>query len=80
MANKRTSSLRNITLSAEQDLIEMARAKARASKTTLNHEFRNWLRQFTNTKKDSIWYFDFMKQFEGVNSGRKFKREEFYEE
>ena len=80
MARKKTTTLQNVTLSAEGDLIEMARAKARASKTTLNEEFRNWLRQFTNSKRDEKWYFDFMKQFDQINSGRKFKREEFYED
>ena len=80
MARKKNFPLQNITLSADSDLIEMARARARASKTTLNEEFRNWLKQFTKSRRDEKWYFQFMKKFDGINSGRKFSREEFYEE
>jgi hypothetical protein len=32
--------MRNITLSAEEDLIAAARTRARAAHTTLNEEFR----------------------------------------
>ena len=74
------STLRNITLSAEKDLIELARKKARAATTTLNEEFRNWLRQFTKSNRPRGWYTDFMQQFSNIESGRKFKREQFYEE
>ena len=35
--------MRNITLSADEKLIEAAREKARARYTTLNEEFRRWL-------------------------------------
>jgi hypothetical protein len=77
---KKSSTLQNITLSADRDLIESARARAKASKTTLNEEFRNWLGQFTKDRRDQDWYFQFMKQFDDISSGRKFRREEFYEE
>jgi hypothetical protein len=36
----------NITLSAEEALIEKASAKARAGKTTLEDEFRRWLENY----------------------------------
>ena len=78
MTNRKKSNLRNITLSADKDLIELARRRAAASKTTINNEFRNWLLQFTNSKRDERWYSDFMKQFEEVDSGGKFSREDFY--
>jgi hypothetical protein len=45
--------LKNITFSAEKDLIEKAREKARSEKTTLNVAFRRWLKQYT-TKKYSM--------------------------
>lgn len=35
--------MKNITLSADENLIELARAEARARKTTLNALFRQWL-------------------------------------
>jgi len=39
--------MKNITLSADEDLIEQARQLARAQKRTLNEAFREWLVQFT---------------------------------
>ena len=39
--------MKNITLSADEDLIERARERAREQKRTLNDAFREWLLQFT---------------------------------
>jgi hypothetical protein len=39
--------MKNITLSADEDLIERARQIARGQKRTLNEAFREWLIQFT---------------------------------
>lgn len=36
----------NVTLSADEDLIRRARARALARRTTLNAEFRAWLTQY----------------------------------
>lgn len=80
MARKKTSQLQNITFSADHDLIANARARARTNKTTLNEEFRNWLRQFTKSTVDKNSYVKLMKKLNSINSGRKFTREEFYEE
>ena len=38
--------MRNITLSAEEILIEQARLVAQARRTTLNAAFREWLEQY----------------------------------
>jgi hypothetical protein len=38
--------LKNITLSAEEELIHRARQKAQNERTTLNANFRCWLKQF----------------------------------
>lgn len=35
--------MKNITLSADEDLIDAARERARADHTTLNEQFRRWL-------------------------------------
>lgn len=40
--------MKNITLSADENLIEKARETARAQNRTLNDAFREWLLQFTN--------------------------------
>jgi len=39
--------MKNITLSADQNLIEKAREIARSQRRTLNDAFRDWLTQFT---------------------------------
>lgn len=80
MSKEKQSKLQNITLSADKDLIELARKRAKEAKTTLNAEFRNWLKQFSNTTRDRKWFLNFMGQFDQVNSGRKFTREDFYKE
>ncbi|MDZ7728611.1 MAG: hypothetical protein U5Q44_10705 [Dehalococcoidia bacterium] len=35
--------MKNITLSADENLIEAARERARRENTTLNEQFRRWL-------------------------------------
>jgi hypothetical protein len=41
--------LRNITLSADPDLIDKAREIAKNNNTTLNNEFRIWLSQYVKS-------------------------------
>jgi len=38
--------LKNITFSAEEQIIEAARARSRAEKTTLNERARSWLENY----------------------------------
>jgi hypothetical protein len=38
--------VKNITLSADEHLIEAARERARAERTTLNEQFRRWLADY----------------------------------
>ena len=45
-----TEIVKNITLSADEALIEKARAKAAADQTTLNQLFRNWLAEYTQRR------------------------------
>ena len=68
--------LRNITLSAEDLMIQKAREKARNEKKTLNALFREWLNKYTlNTNLESE-FDQFMERTGYVNPGRKFTREE----
>jgi hypothetical protein len=39
--------MKNVTLSADEDLIERSRLVARSQRRTLNAAFREWLLQFT---------------------------------
>ena len=43
--------MKNVTLSAEEALIEAARAKARAENSTLNEQFRLWLTDYTSRRR-----------------------------
>ncbi len=49
--------MKNITLSADERLIEQARQEARAQNTTLNHLFREWLGEIAR-RKDRIQQMD----------------------
>ena len=72
--------MKNITLSAEEHLIEQARQTARAQHKTLNAAFREWLEQYTAREGDVEAYDRLMKRLRGnVVSGRKFTREEMNE-
>jgi hypothetical protein len=42
--------VKNITLSADETLIERARAKAAQNQTTLNQLFRDWLAEYAERK------------------------------
>lgn len=71
--------LKNITLSAEEDLIKKARKKAQKENTTLNDNFRVWLLRYVSSDKQNFEYKRFKKNFSHVNSGRKFTRDELNE-
>ena len=43
--------MKNITLSAEEHLIEQARARAQREQTTLNEEFRRWLAEYARSSE-----------------------------
>lgn len=69
--------MKNITLSAEEGLIEAAREKARSEHITLNEAFRVWLREYTRHKEPIEEAFQVMDDLRGtVNIGRKLSREE----
>ena len=73
--------LRNITLSADEQLIARARDKAGAAQTSLNLEFRKWLAAYAATQDDAAVarFRDVMKQLGTVDAGRTFTRDELNE-
>ena len=71
--------LKNITLSAEEELIARARARAEAENTTLNAEFRRWLEKYADQVRDGEEYARLMDSLRYVRSGGKFTREELNE-
>lgn len=74
-----TVPMKNITLSADEDLIEKARAVARSQHKTLNAAFREWLEQFTAKSGGVAEYDALMRRLRHVNAGRKFTRDEMNE-
>lgn len=72
--------MKNITLSADEHLIERARQTAQAQHKTLNDAFREWLEQYTAQNGDVEAYDRLMQRLRGhVTAGRKFTREEMNE-
>lgn len=68
--------MKNITLSAEESLIEAARARARAEQTTLNEQFRRWLAAYAQTRERLDQYDAVMQGLRGkMRVGRKLSRE-----
>ena len=76
--------MRNITLSANEQLIDSARSKAQQHKTTLNAEFRKWLEQYTNSDADKKLriqkYRTLMAELSNISTaGKKFNRDDMNE-
>jgi hypothetical protein len=71
--------MKNVTLSADEDLIEQARLIARAQRKTLNAAFREWLVQFTAQAGDAKVLEALMRRLRHVNAGRRFTRDEMNE-
>lgn len=69
--------MKNITLSAPEELIEQARQKVALNGTTLNSEFRLWLETLAvNKQARATQYKQLLKLLGHVNAGRKFTRAE----
>ncbi len=73
--------MKNITLSADERLIEAARERARSEHTTLNAEFRRWLGHYSMREDRARAYESLMQDLrERVKTGgRKFTRDEMNE-
>jgi hypothetical protein len=71
--------MRNITLSADEQLIEEARLVARSQHTTLNQAFREWLRSYAHPNSAVEEYEALKRELKYVRAGRKFTREEMNE-
>ncbi len=67
--------MKNITLSADEELIEQARAQARSRKTTLNHLFREWLKDVADSERRAQEIDSLLNRLEKVDAGGSFSRE-----
>ena len=71
--------LKNVTLSAEEQLISKARKKAQEENTTLNANFRRWLQQYVARTAKTNDYMEFMNSLKYAVPGKKFSRDEMNE-
>jgi hypothetical protein len=71
--------LKNITLSAEEALIERARRRAEAEHTTLNAEFRRWLAQYAERPRNPEDFRSLMNRLGYAQAGKSFSRDELNE-
>ena len=70
--------MKKITLSADEGLIEAARRRAAAERTTLNAAFRQWLAEYAGREGRAARAMEAVRELRSVIStgGRRFTREE----
>ena len=76
--------MKNITMSADEQLIEAARRQALQRNTTLNAEFRRWLESYARGtdvgEQRARNYRNLMQELAGTSSaGQRFSREQLNE-
>jgi len=74
-----TTLVKNITLSADENLIEQARKAAAEQHTTLNAAFRLWLEDFSGRADRARRFDELMQRLKYFSVDRKFTREEMNE-
>jgi hypothetical protein len=76
---KQWRTVKNITLSADDHLIERARRLARAQNRTLNDAFREWLKQYTAQAGSGLEFNSLMERLSKARGARQFSRDEMNE-
>ena len=73
--------MKNITLSADENLIEAARRRAVTEHSTLNEQFRLWLKHYVGRKQQAARAMRTIRELQGklFTGGRKFTRAEMNE-
>ena len=72
--------MKNITLSADENLIEAARQRAVSEHTTLNEQFRLWLNNYVQREQQAAEAMRVMRELQGrLRVGRKLTRDEMNE-
>ena len=73
--------MKNITLSADESLIEAARRRAVAEHTTLNEQFRLWLENYVRREQQAAEAMRVIRELQSsiFTGGRKFTRDEMNE-
>jgi hypothetical protein len=71
--------LKNITLSADPELIEKARKIAKSKNSTLNNEFRRWLLRYVKRDFSESDFQEMIARLNYAIPGKKFTRDEMNE-
>ncbi len=71
--------MKNVTLSADSDLIEKARQVAKSEHKTLNTAFREWLKDYTSRAGDVRAHLALMERLKHIDSGGPYTRDEMNE-
>jgi hypothetical protein len=71
--------LKNITLSADSELIERAREIAKSRNSSLNIEFRRWLIRYVKRDFSESDFQELIARFNYAVPGKKFTRDEMNE-
>lgn len=71
--------MKNITLSADDHLIDAARKRAASEHTTLNEQFRRWLREYVGRQQQASEAVQVMRELQArLHVGRKPTREDMH--
>ena len=68
--------MKNITIRADEQLIERARLLAKSQHKTLNELFREWLKRFVAQSSGTQEFDALMKRLKHVQAGQRFRRHE----
>ncbi|MCA9945900.1 MAG: hypothetical protein KC449_20600 [Anaerolineales bacterium] len=71
--------MKNITLSADEYLIQQARQRAASENRSLNDLFREWLAQYVSQPHAAQKYADLMAQLNHVQAAGPYTRDELNE-
>lgn len=71
--------MKNVTLSADENLIEQARLVAQARRTTLNAAFREWLEQYAAQAGGGAAIESLMRRLRHIKSSGPYTRDEMNE-
>ena len=69
----------NVTFKVEEGVLAKAREKALTEHQSLNSLVNQWMKNYTYIKNGRPSYLEFMKQFDGIQIGKKFTRKEMNE-
>ena len=71
--------MKNITMSANEELIVKGRRRAHKEGTTLNEAFREWLQTYVGQETGITSYKHLVNELAYANPGKQFSRDELNE-